>query len=1549
MSNLLVNKLSEFLSKVIKDYSKEQLNVSLLKGQIHLKDFEVDVNVINIYVEHYLGFLHINKLSVSDVRLSLPDVFHLSTKPTVISIGHIDIDCGQRDYTQPTAREIVGDDDFFLTASAPSTEDKDSYNLIKKVIDGARIEIDCIHIRLSLDGFPSEHESNAAQFHSNWFGSIDREKFRGSPMILDILLQNTVFAQTDPNWQRNDDLRLLRKSQGDRTKDFQVFKILSAQSFNVTLMPHPAKRTTKNSKKNSKPKKSSSSGSTYKKQQTVVMLIQNAPLDLRFIFQRKASDGIIKTISLQCLWRKLEVFITPNQYFDLNYFIASLLYAQAQQFVHERKDKDIEPSVSQSASVTVTQSKTEKEKKIDGDEAGGDGGRGDDDEDRSAVESHHLSSGKLLFDAMSLCQPPRFQWNKLPIYTTVSFRIQRFAVNIMPDDWRYQRPRSPRKQKPQPRAAQSANASPVQTEPPPTQTRQRGVSAGMKHVSKKTVQGIGKMGKGVGSVAKGVGKGIGSVGKGMKHAMVGGGGGKDKTKPVPNASPPPLPSQPPPPRKLPSTEQQHSASASNLQHSYASPNDMFRSTSSPPLQSQSQKHDIFHASRLGDMDRSFLLDSHLIPSHAIDRISVGDEYHYDPNMIGAEQYCKPLVLAILSDFSLGMIFPDKGYSIWRTRIGRSRIEQFFSVQVGDVDVLADTQLRDELQHQIRTGVLSAVDQLRKEQEKIDAQKEKEFTPEPVSSSTNADGGEKSEKQKQKQNMSVPTSTARARSKSDPEKPSHIDTDGDAYVKTKSMTLLISSRHYKTQTFTHAPYKFTVDQPFPGYNPQSMTVFNYQWTRRIPAPTAVLAQMNDMHIKPVCIYLDPFLIFNCVRLLTGNGVIKVYQMQAALSTFDVAFERFASRYLLDAVKIIIPIGAGSRVSASIHNLRLSSHDQLDETVHERGLVDLSNFSSVGKHSLRAMGLGNRIVDEIQKMKQSYVDEVNTELGRSNSRNSVHFSATYDHRLRASMAPGVSAILRPPDEYPWEINIGHLSLASVVQLDDNRYDNEIQILNCRMRYVMIRSDSVDDNILLSSEIEKPFVETQISFRTDSVEGSIDTTVIEQVMAKIDYGGIAELPLPALFNKIKEKIHERQQRADELRKFKTESLKKQLEDELEEKRLAKQQKRRLKTLKAQKAKLEAADPNLVKHDLLLSQHERCKHSDVREIELSDSEIEHAQHVKNGSGKLQSPPPPQKQKIGVVDEDDEDEEETKTKKVLDLDMFIEGVLDGIGGNESSDEDENSELDDDDDGDERKQTTPNAIPSDLESDSESQSQSKRSRGKKTGSAAAAAEGDNNTEYRLIIYSNLDRGEFQLTNNGVTQIKGKTRSQQLLCQWTQEILNFHFFSTELKLYESPIGKYQEHDVVTRFSRAKDGRMWSEVVHDEPDGAIEMTFPPSLQRIAEKTNDRELQVSPAPNKNSGNIVAVGEGLDMLKRDKQELLQLIRYITLENRVMQTRVLQLASDLSVARDDMKRFVKQTSEDKLRIVEHQQFLITDNMELQKQIQVYKKKIKELQKNQTK
>merc|ERR1712129_5092 len=126
---------------------------------------------------------------------------------------------------------------------------------------GCRVEIDCIHAKLSLNGLPNDDEDKSQpKFDNNWFGkNVNSEKFTGSPLILDILLQNAKFEQTASDWQSSDDLKQIRKEQGDRSKDFCIFKTFSAQSFNVTLMPHSQRINRTKKKKKSKKQKFKSS------------------------------------------------------------------------------------------------------------------------------------------------------------------------------------------------------------------------------------------------------------------------------------------------------------------------------------------------------------------------------------------------------------------------------------------------------------------------------------------------------------------------------------------------------------------------------------------------------------------------------------------------------------------------------------------------------------------------------------------------------------------------------------------------------------------------------------------------------------------------------------------------------------------------------------------------------------------------------------------------------------------------------------------------------------------------------------------------------------------------------------------------------------------------------------------------------------------------------------------------------------------------------------------------------------------------------------------
>merc|ERR1712228_502223 len=109
-------------------------------------------------------------------------------------------------------------------------------------------------------------------------------------------------------------------------------------------------------------------------------------------------------------------------------------------------------------------------------------------------------------------------------------------------------------------------------------------------------------------------------------------------------------------------------------------------------------------------------------------------------------------------------------------------------------------------------------------------------------------------------------------------------------------------------------------------------------------------------------------------------------------------------------------------------------------------------------------------------------------------------------------------------------------------------------------------------------------------------------------------------------------KQSRQEMQRKYKKERIEK----------LKKQQKRRQRLLKEKKS---ALDHSLLADDVLLNDnHNGHKHNNVSEIDLSDSE----QPIKK------------KIKKDAVDSDTDD---SGKGVALDLDSFIEGVLDGIGG----------------------------------------------------------------------------------------------------------------------------------------------------------------------------------------------------------------------------------------------------------------------------------------------
>ncbi|MCP4990240.1 MAG: hypothetical protein GY928_30635 [Colwellia sp.] len=56
-------------------------------------------------------------------------------------------------------------------------------------------------------------------------------------------------------------------------------------------------------------------------------------------------------------------------------------------------------------------------------------------------------------------------------------------------------------------------------------------------------------------------------------------------------------------------------------------------------------HRILDESRIGEVDKLFLKECHLMPAQPISQISVGDTFDYDPFIGEYERYCKPLVRA----------------------------------------------------------------------------------------------------------------------------------------------------------------------------------------------------------------------------------------------------------------------------------------------------------------------------------------------------------------------------------------------------------------------------------------------------------------------------------------------------------------------------------------------------------------------------------------------------------------------------------------------------------------------------------------------------------------------------------------------------------------------------------------------------------------------------------------------------------------------------------------------------------------------------------------
>ena len=557
-----------------------------------------------------------------------------------------------------------------------------------------------------------------------------------------------------------------------------------------------------------------------------------------------------------------------------------------------------------------------------------------------------------------------------------------------------------------------------------------------------------------------------------------------------------------------------------------------------------------------------------------------------------------------------------------------------------------------------------------------------------------------------------------------------------------------------------------------------------------------------------------------------------------------------------------------MSMDIFGLRLSSHDKLDESVHLRGLVDLSNFSNVGKESLRAMGLSNRTINAINTEKQRYYNENfydpnnpahqprsggNSSGSGQVTPNNSRFMKNYESRL-SNVAPTVSKVLRAPDEYPWEIHVGHMQFASSIKIEGKPFDDQLAVQNCRFRWVSIRSDANDLPISLDDNINfKPFTETQLSFRTEAIVGALDTSVIDELVKYLNFEDLSKLPFPQLYKKVMHKLEKRQKmklKIQKARKAKIEKLKNEKRNSKLKKRKKNKDNNNDNNNKTSKSKEIKPDPSKMNDKQL---QEIYGDADVRRLSLS-SEDSPEMGKNNNNNNINPTGNPRMHESNVSGSTESD--------LVDLDIFIEGVLDGVVPVDDEKEDED---DDDDSHNGRLNLDKNGLNinnskgdfgdvSDFDDGGDTpkggggggrREITPRDGGKQINSMqrerSMSSLRDSNKkdepEMKLIVYSNLDRAEFELSNNGKKIISGKSECQQGLFQWTQERINFHFFSKEFQLFESPIGKYNEHDVITRF--CKDNitkRFWSEIIHEQTDGALELSHPPSFNTIRERIDN-----------------------------------------------------------------------------------------------------------------
>eukprot|EP01027_Heterolobosea_sp_BB2_P010214 GEZU01015015.1.p1 GENE.GEZU01015015.1~~GEZU01015015.1.p1 ORF type:complete len:247 (-),score=47.44 GEZU01015015.1:12-752(-) len=219
MERIVNSTLGRYFSVFIKNYSKNALNLNVMKGEGELKNLEINEDVIQEILP--IAFLEVKRAYVNKLSIKLPSLTRLSNDPIVIVIDRVQIEIEEPIKGRPLRTPLMN---FLNAMSAGKTKtDKTAkkaaaYGYVDKIIDGIRVEINSISIIISTLG------STPSRSIGPW-----------TPPILSIQIADVALYTTNGRWRIVDLKDALPKFTG-KGEGF-VYKYGKCGSLSVSLIP----------------------------------------------------------------------------------------------------------------------------------------------------------------------------------------------------------------------------------------------------------------------------------------------------------------------------------------------------------------------------------------------------------------------------------------------------------------------------------------------------------------------------------------------------------------------------------------------------------------------------------------------------------------------------------------------------------------------------------------------------------------------------------------------------------------------------------------------------------------------------------------------------------------------------------------------------------------------------------------------------------------------------------------------------------------------------------------------------------------------------------------------------------------------------------------------------------------------------------------------------------------------------------------------------------------------------------------------------------------